>query len=84
VIKPIQETFHQSLQTSLAACGLQLKDFEFINSPPISRINPMNFVWEVRRDSGLEFDKSDPAQNILVLQLQNTFSSNIGKTGLNT
>ena len=77
VIKPIQETFHQSLQTSLAACGLQLKDFEFINSPPISRINPMNFVWEVRRDSGLEFDKNDPAQQLLVLQLQNTFASNM-------
>ena len=75
VIKPIQEVFHQSLQTALAACGLQLKDFEFINSPPVSRINPMNFVWEVRRDSGLEFDKNDPAQNVLVLQLQNTFAS---------
>ncbi|MEI6175192.1 MAG: hypothetical protein WCR01_15715 [Bacteroidota bacterium] len=75
VIKPIQQVFHQSLQTALAACGLQLKDFEFINSPPVSRINPMNFVWEVRRDSGLEFDKSDPAQNILVLQLQNSFTS---------
>ena len=77
VIKPIQQVFHQSLQTSLAACGLQLKDFEFINSPPISRINPMNFVWEVRRDSGLEFDKTDPAQQLLVLQLQNTFASNM-------
>jgi len=75
VIKPIQETFHQSLQTALAVCGLQLKDFEFINSPPVSRINPMNFVWEVRRDSGLDFDKNDPAQQLLVLQLQNAFSS---------
>jgi len=75
VIKPIQQVFHQSLQTSLAACGLLLKDFEFINSPPVSRINPMNFVWEVRRDSGLEFDKNDPAQQLLVLQLQNSFTS---------
>ena len=77
VIKPIQQVFHQSLQTSLAACGLQLKDFEFINSPPVSRINPMNFVWEVRRDSGLDYDKSDPAQNILVLQLHNTYASDM-------
>jgi len=75
VIKPIQEVFLQSLSTSLAECGLHIKDFEFINNPPISRINPMKFVWEVRRDSGLEFDKNDPAQNVLVLQLQNTFSS---------
>jgi len=75
VIKPIQEVFLQSLSTSLAECGLQIKDFEFINNPPISRINPMKFIWEVRRDDGLEFDKTDPSQQLLVLQLQNSFSS---------
>ena len=75
VIKPIQEVFLQSLSTSLAECGLHIKDFEFINNPPISRINPMKFVWEVRRDDGLDFDKTDPTQQLLVLQLQNTFSS---------
>ena len=75
VIKPIQEVFLQSLSTSLAECGLHIKDFEFINNPPISRINPMKFVWEVRRDDGLDFDKTDPSQQLLVLQLQNSFSS---------
>jgi hypothetical protein len=35
----------------------------------------MKFVWEVRRDDGLDFDKTDPAQQLLVLQLQNSFSS---------
>ena len=84
VIRPIQETFTQSLQTSLFECGLKLKDFEFVNSPPITRINPMKFVWEVRRDSGLDFDKSDPVQQILVLQLQNTYASSIGNPSLKT
>lgn len=76
VIHPTQEIFVQSLQTSLYECGLQLRDFEFINSPPISRINPMKYVWEVRRDSGLDYDKNDPVQKVLVLQLQNTYPAN--------
>ena len=83
VIKPIQETFHQSLKTSLYECGLKLKNFEFINSPPVTRLNPMNFVWEVRRDSGLDYDKNDPVQKILVLQLQNTYASSMAKTPIN-
>ena len=75
VIHPIQEVFLQSLQTSLYECNLVIRDFEFINTPPISRINPMKFVWEVRRDSGLDYDKNDPAQKVLILQLQNTYST---------
>ena len=75
VIHPIQEVFIQSLQTSLAECNLQFKDFEFINSPPISRINPMKYVWEIRRDSGLDYDKTDPVQKLLVLQLKNIYPS---------
>jgi len=54
---------------------LQFKDFEFINSPPISRINPMKYVWEIRRDSGLDYDKTDPVQKLLVLQLKNIYPS---------
>jgi len=75
VIHPIQEVFIQSLQTSLSECNLQFKDFEFINSPPISRINPMKYVWEIRRDSGLDYDKTDPVQKLLVLQLKNIYPS---------
>jgi hypothetical protein len=54
---------------------IHLKDFEFINKPPISRINPLKYVWEVRRDSGLDYDKTDPAQKLLVMQLKNIFPS---------
>jgi len=75
VIHPIQEVFIQSLQTSLSECNLQFKDFEFINSPPISRINPMKYVWEIRRDSGLDYDKTDSVQKLLVLQLKNIYPS---------
>jgi len=75
VIQPIQEIFVQSFQTTLSAYGISLKDFEIINKPPISHINPMKYVWEVRRDSGLDFDKTDPVQKLLVLQLKNIYPS---------
>ena len=75
VIQPIQEIFIQSFQTTLSSYGISLKDFEIINKPPISRINPMKYVWEVRRDSGLDFDKTDPVQKLLVLQLKNIYPS---------
>ena len=73
VIHPIQEIFVQSFQNSLSDYRIFLKDFEFINKPPVSRINPMKFVWEVRRDSGLDYDKNDPVQKLLVMQLKNLY-----------
>ena len=76
VVQPAQEIFIRSFEQSLQAYNIELTDFEFINKPPVSRINPMKYVWEVRRDSGLDYDKSDPAQKLLVLQLKNIYPSN--------
>ena len=76
VIQPIQEFFLRSFQQSLQAYNIELKDFEFINKAPVSRINPMKYVWEVRRDSGLDYDANDPSQKLLVLQLRNIYPSN--------
>jgi len=76
VIQPIQEMFLRSFQQSLRAYHIELKDFEFINKAPVSRINPMKYVWEVRRDSGLDYDPNDPSQKLLVLQLRNIYPSN--------
>ena len=73
VIQPIQELFINSITSSLVSFGVELKDFEFINNPPISRMNPLKYVWEVRRDSGLDYDKTDPTQKLLVMQLKNIF-----------
>ena len=47
----------------------------FLNESPISRINPVKYIWEIRRDQGLEFDKSDPLQQQFFVQLKNTFNS---------
>jgi hypothetical protein len=75
VIRPIQETFTQSLQTTLTSLGLEVKDFEIINKPPVSRINPLKYVWEARRDFGLDYNPHDPIQQLFVLQLKNQYTS---------
>jgi hypothetical protein len=35
----------------------------------------LKFVWEARRDAGLDFDPKDPIQKMLIMQLKNTFNS---------
>lgn len=77
VIRPIQELFVESFTSTLNSFNIQLKDFEFINNPPISRMNPVKYVWEVRRDAGLDFDKSDPTQKLLIMQLKNIFPKEV-------
>ena len=48
----------------------------FLNESPISRINPVKYIWEIRRDQGLEFDKTDPRQQQFFVELKNTFNAN--------
>jgi hypothetical protein len=47
----------------------------FLNESPISRLNPVKYIWEIRRDQGLEFDKNDPRQQQFFVELKNTFNA---------
>jgi hypothetical protein len=76
IIRPAQEHFLKHLKVLLRAFNYKSEEIDFINEPPIQRINPYKFVWEVRRDSGLDFDPKDPVQQQLVIQLRNTFNGN--------
>jgi hypothetical protein len=75
VIRPHQEMFLKHLRKILTDFSFPDAELEFINEPPVQRINPYKFVWEVRRDSGLDFDKNDSVQKQLVIQLRNTFGT---------
>lgn len=48
---------------------------QFINESPISRLNPVKYIWEIRREQGLEFDKTDPRQQLFFVELKNTFNA---------
>lgn len=75
IIRPHQEMFLDHLRKIFSAFGLYADDLTLLNEPPVQRINPFKFVWEVRRDAGLPFDPADPVQNQLVIQLRNTFGN---------
>jgi len=74
VINPLQEFFLRHFDQIFTAFRMPVGQLAFINEPPISRINPYSFVWEVRRDSGLDYDPADPVQKQLIIQLRNTFN----------
>ena len=48
---------------------------QFINESPISRLNPVKYIWEIRRDQGLDFDDKDPRQQQFFVELKNTFNA---------
>ncbi len=80
VINPLQQFFLRHIDQIFAAFKLPIGQISFINEPPIERINPFKFVWEARRDSGLPFDKNDPVQQQLVIQVKNSFNQSVQTT----
>jgi hypothetical protein len=74
IIRPLQDIFRKHLFKLFDDFNLPT-DIDFINETPVLRINPYKFVWEVRQDAGLYFDKNDPIQKQLVVQVRNTFGA---------
>lgn len=85
IIRPHQDMFLKHLYKLLGDFNYPVADLDFINEPPIQRINPFKFVWEVRRDAGLDFNPDDPVQKQLVIQVRNTYGndSTNANTGIN-
>jgi hypothetical protein len=77
VIHPLQEFFARHFDQVFTYFKIPVGKLGFINEPPIQRINPLKFVWEARQDAGLPFDKTDPVQNQLILQLKNSFNQSV-------
>ncbi|MBE0661155.1 MAG: hypothetical protein IH597_01705 [Bacteroidales bacterium] len=75
IIRPHQDLFLKHLYKLLTDFNYPVADLDFVNETPIQRINPFKFVWEVRRDSGLDFDPADPVQKQLVIQVRNTYGN---------
>ena len=75
IINPMQSMFLNHFDQVLNYFSLPAGQLTFINQQPIQRINPLKFVWEARRDAGLEYYKTSPVQNQLIMQLKNTFNA---------
>ena len=77
VIHPLQEFFARHFDQIFSFFKIPTGELQFLNESPIERINPFKFVWEARQDSGLPFDKTDPIQQQLVIQVKNSFNQSV-------
>ena len=80
-IKSWQTRYTRILNNLFADFGLPTDEIQFVNQSPVYRLNPVKFIWELRQDAGLEFDKTDPKQQMFYAEIKNTFNSvdNINK-----
>lgn len=72
IIKPEQATIIEMLVAAMAKVGIDGSSLEFINKPPIIEKPIYLKIWEARKADGLEYDETDPEQNV--------YLANIGKT----
>ena len=72
-IKIKQSGYLALLKRLLADFGFDASDLSFTNEAPVYRINPVKFVWEIRKEDGLPYNPDDPNQQMYYAQLQNTF-----------
>jgi hypothetical protein len=59
--------------------GYNPDDLDITNESPVYRLNPLKYVWEIRREMGLEYNPDDPKQKLFYSELKNTFTTEIDK-----
>jgi hypothetical protein len=59
--------------------GYNPEDLDITNESPVYRLNPLKYVWEIRREMGLEYNPDDPKQKLFYSELKNTFTTEIDK-----
>ena len=70
-----QSKYIKLLTRILNEFNYKTESMQFLNESPISRLNPIKYVWELRREQGLDYDKSDPRQQQFFTELKNTFNA---------
>ena len=50
-------------------------DLDITNESPVYRLNPLKYIWELRREMGLDYNPEDPKQKLFYSELKNTFTS---------
>jgi hypothetical protein len=67
IMEPIRSLIERTL-------GIDAQSLAIINHPPTQSRPSYMKVWEARRAEGLDYDESDPTQNIYLAQLSKTES----------
>ncbi len=77
-ITSTQRRYLNLFESIFVAFSYDSSDLKFDNQSPVYRLNPVKYIWELRRDAGLDFDENDPKQKLFYNELKNTFNSNFG------
>ncbi len=81
-IRQYQDKYISIINRLLTDFNFNTESLKFSNESPVYRINPVKYVWEVRRDLGLEYDINDPKQKLFYSELKNKFTTD-SNTSLN-
>jgi hypothetical protein len=76
VIKVYQQKYITVFKKIIATFGYDVSELSIINESPIELLHPLKYIWELRKDMGLPYDKSDPKQCLFYQELQNTYGKN--------
>ena len=72
---PWYKSYISIFKRILTQFNLQMDDLTITNEAPVYRINPVKFIWELRREDGLPYSDKDPNQQMYYAQLRNTFTT---------
>ena len=75
IIKVYQARYIDIFKKLLADFGYQSDDLSITNESPVYRLNPLKYIWELRREMMLDYDPNDPKQQLFYSELKNTFTS---------
>lgn len=78
-IRVYQTKYISLFRKLLEVFGLNAQDLAITNESPVYRISPVKYVWEVRRDMGLDYEPKDPKQKLFYSELKNKFTNEIEK-----
>ena len=76
VIKVYQQKYITVFKKIIATFGYDVSELSIINESPIELLHPLKYIWELRKDMGLPYDKTDPKQCLFYQELQNTYGKN--------
>ncbi|MDR2894621.1 MAG: phage portal protein [Alistipes sp.] len=70
VIEPEQADLLEPIRRVIRlVLGIDASSLAVVNRPPTRKKSPYMKVWEARRDAGLEYDPSDPLQQLFIAQI---------------
>jgi len=79
VIKVYQQKYIIVFKKIIATFGYDVSELNIINESPVELLHPLKYIWELRRDMGMSYDKSDPKQQLFYQELRNTYGNELNK-----